>query len=89
VLARFTPGEIAHRSKQGGSPVTEADTAVNEKLLAILPRGDEGWLSEETADDAGRLDSLRVWVVRNGASRSGWSNMGALSPAGSVSPRET
>jgi myo-inositol-1(or 4)-monophosphatase len=63
VLARFTPGEIAHRSKQGGSPVTEADTAVNEKLLALLPRGDEGWLSEETADDAGRLDSRRVWVV--------------------------
>jgi myo-inositol-1(or 4)-monophosphatase len=63
ILARFTPGEIAHRTKQGGSPVTEADTAVNEKLLALLPRGEEGWLSEETADDAGRLDCRRVWVV--------------------------
>jgi len=63
VLERFTAGDIAHRSKQGGSPVTEADTAVNEALLALLPRGREGWLSEETADDAGRLESKRVWVV--------------------------
>jgi myo-inositol-1(or 4)-monophosphatase len=63
ILARFTPGEIEHRSKLGGSPVTEADTAVNETLCAMLPRADEGWLSEETADDPVRLKKERVWVV--------------------------
>ena len=63
VLARFTPGEVAHRSKQGGDPVTEADLAVNEVLQRILPCRGEGWLSEETADDAGRLGRERVWVV--------------------------
>jgi myo-inositol-1(or 4)-monophosphatase len=63
VLTRFTPGEIEHRSKAGGDPVTEADTAVNEELLRLLPAGDDGWLSEETADDARRLDCRRVWVV--------------------------
>lgn len=63
LLTRFTPGEIEHRSKEGGDPVTEADTAVNEELLRLLPVGEDGWLSEETADDPGRLDRKRVWVV--------------------------
>jgi myo-inositol-1(or 4)-monophosphatase len=63
VLARFTPGEIEHRSKEGGDPVTEADTAVNDLLQELLPGGEDGWLSEETADNAGRLDRKRVWVV--------------------------
>lgn len=63
ILAAFTPGEVAHRSKEGGDPLTEADTAVNEALLAILPRDGEGWLSEETVDDDRRLDCRRVWVV--------------------------
>ena len=63
VLERFTPGEIAHRAKAGGDPVTEADTAVNEVLLRHLPRPGEGWLSEETVDDPERLERRRVWVV--------------------------
>jgi len=63
VLARFTPGQIEHRIKERGDPVTEADMAVNEVLLSSLPRGDEGWLSEETADAAARLQKSRVWVV--------------------------
>lgn len=63
VLAAFTPGEVAARRKAGGSPVTDADTAVNERLLALLPRPGEGWLSEETADGDGRLACRRVWVV--------------------------
>jgi len=62
-LQAFTPGEIAHRIKDRGDPVTEADHAVNDVLLEVLPRDGEGWLSEETADDAGRLDCRRVWVV--------------------------
>ncbi len=32
VLARFTPGEVAHRVKSKGDPVTEADEAVDEAL---------------------------------------------------------
>jgi myo-inositol-1(or 4)-monophosphatase len=52
-------------SKSGGSPVTEADMAVDEFLKAqlgqLLPEA--GWLSEETADDARRLDKRLVWIV--------------------------
>lgn len=63
VLSAFTPGEVAARKKAGGSPVTDADTAVNERLLALLPQAGEGWLSEETADSEARLSCRRVWVV--------------------------
>ena len=52
-------------SKAGGSPVTEADVAVDTflkiKLSAALPRA--AWLSEETADDAHRLGRELVWIV--------------------------
>jgi myo-inositol-1(or 4)-monophosphatase len=51
--------------KQGSSPVTEADIAVDTYLkgylLELLPEA--GWLSEETADDPSRLDKRLVWVV--------------------------
>ncbi len=63
VLERFTPGQIEHRMKSGDNPVTEADLAVNEVLLSTLPGPDEGWLSEETADEPSRLDRKRVWIV--------------------------
>jgi myo-inositol-1(or 4)-monophosphatase len=63
VLQRFTPGRIAVESKAGGSPVTEADRAVNDALRRLLPRADEGWLSEETTDEPSRLERRRVWVV--------------------------
>lgn len=61
--AAFTPGEIDSVLKAGGDPLTKADLAVNEVLAELLPRTGEGWLSEETADDASRLDCTRVWVV--------------------------
>ena len=52
-------------SKEGGSPVTDADLAVDallkDRLMAARP--DYGWLSEETADSAHRLAHDRVWVV--------------------------
>lgn len=52
-------------SKAGGSPVTEADVAVDTflkiKLSGILPEA--AWLSEETADDARRLGRDLVWIV--------------------------
>ncbi len=51
--------------KEGGSPVTEADLAVDrylrERLCAAFP--DAAWLSEETADSPGRLAHDRVLVV--------------------------
>jgi myo-inositol-1(or 4)-monophosphatase len=49
--------------KVGRNPVTDADLAVDELLADLLPRGDEGWLSEESIDNADRLRRSRVWVV--------------------------
>ena len=52
-------------SKQGGSPVSEADIAVDnflrERLIQLAP--DCGWLSEETEDDRARMHAPRLWVV--------------------------
>jgi myo-inositol-1(or 4)-monophosphatase len=62
-LEPFTPGAIAAQMKSGDDPVTAADLAVDEALRAVLPRDDEGWFSEETADDADRLGRRRVWIV--------------------------
>ena len=62
-LELFTSGAIAHVVKERGDPLTEADLAVNRVLHEMLPRPGEGWLSEETADDADRLGCDRVWVV--------------------------
>ena len=51
--------------KEGESPVSEADFAVDtflkEKLLGARP--DYGWLSEETDDDLNRLRANRTFVV--------------------------
>ncbi|NLH79589.1 MAG: 3'(2'),5'-bisphosphate nucleotidase CysQ, partial [Phyllobacteriaceae bacterium] len=51
--------------KSGGSPVSEADVAVDrllaERLCAARPA--YGWLSEETADGPDRLERRRVFVV--------------------------
>lgn len=60
-------GPTARRwDKPGGAgPVTEADLAVNDMLLATLraARPDYGWLSEETEDTADRLSHDRVFIV--------------------------
>lgn len=51
--------------KDKGSPVTEADVAVDSflkvRLSALLPQA--GWLSEETADHPDRLGRELVWIV--------------------------
>ena len=51
--------------KTGGSPVTEADMAVNrlcaERLTRFRP--DYGWLSEETLDNPEARRRDRCWVV--------------------------
>lgn len=51
--------------KQGGSPVTEADLAVNRHLHDVLTaaRPAYGWLSEESRDDPARLTRARVFVI--------------------------
>lgn len=51
--------------KGGTSPVSEADYAVDKFLRETLlsARADYGWLSEETADGAARLDARRTFVV--------------------------
>jgi myo-inositol-1(or 4)-monophosphatase len=67
-LRSFRQGEQTSAriwSKAGGSPVTDADIAVDAFLkvscAALLPAA--AWLSEETADDPARLGSEVVWVV--------------------------
>ncbi|WP_159730366.1 3'(2'),5'-bisphosphate nucleotidase CysQ [Methylosinus sp. Ce-a6] len=67
-MAFFRPGEKTSAAvfyKEGGSPVTEADMAVDrflqEAALALFP--DAGWLSEETADNEKRLSRARLLVV--------------------------
>jgi myo-inositol-1(or 4)-monophosphatase len=63
ILAGFTPGAVAHRTKPSRDPVTEADLAIDAALRECLPGPEDGWLSEETADDPQRLGRRRVWVV--------------------------
>jgi myo-inositol-1(or 4)-monophosphatase len=57
-------GQVRSWIKGKSSPVSEADLAVDallhERLLTIR---DCGWLSEETEDDAARLQKSQVWVV--------------------------
>ncbi len=64
----FRPGGTTSAKiwqKSGGSPVTEADVAVDTflkiRLSGFVPEA--GWLSEETVDDARRLGRELVWVV--------------------------
>jgi myo-inositol-1(or 4)-monophosphatase len=64
----FRPGEKTSAriwSKDGGSPVTEADVSVDAflkiRLSQLLPEA--AWLSEETADNDQRLGARLVWIV--------------------------
>jgi myo-inositol-1(or 4)-monophosphatase len=58
-------GEQKSWLKQGGSPVSEADVAVDALLHRRLRPATPGfgWLSEETLDDPARLAAPFVWVV--------------------------
>lgn len=51
--------------KSPGQWVSEADHAANDHLKSALwgRHTGDGWLSEESRDDASRLDARRVWVV--------------------------
>ncbi|QGM98227.1 inositol monophosphatase family protein [Methylocystis parvus] len=64
----FRPGALTAAAisyKGGGSPVTEADFAVDrflfEKMRGLAPEA--GWLSEETADTEDRLSRERLIIV--------------------------
>jgi myo-inositol-1(or 4)-monophosphatase len=63
-LASFRT-EVGVKRKLDGSEVSDVDLAVDALLKAKLmgARPDYGWLSEETPDDARRLDKRRVWMV--------------------------
>jgi myo-inositol-1(or 4)-monophosphatase len=57
-------GQIQTQSKEDASPVTRADRAADELLRSQLPEAfPAAWLSEETVDDAARLEADRLWVV--------------------------
>ncbi len=62
-ISRFIPGNVKADYKPGQDPVTEADRVANDVLRGILVKDEEGWLSEESADDQQRLSKERVWVV--------------------------
>lgn len=50
---------------EGSSPVSAADFAANDRLQSLLlaARPNYGWLSEETDDDAARLQKETVFVI--------------------------
>ncbi len=65
IARKFYGTDFKRWSKEGGSPVTEADLVVDaflkQTLLAAHPS--YGWLSEESVDDPSRLTAERVFVV--------------------------
>ncbi len=67
-MGHFRPGAATSArvwTKQGGSPVTEADTSVDSflKVSCTMALPEAAWLSEETADDPARIGKSFVWVV--------------------------
>jgi myo-inositol-1(or 4)-monophosphatase len=58
-------GSVKSWSKKGGSPVSEADLAVNALLEARLrpARPDYAWLSEESTDSKSRLSARTLFVI--------------------------
>lgn len=65
IALRYWKSELRVAHKDGGSPVSEADYAVDAFLKDTLTaaRPGYGWLSEETEDDAARLTRERVFIV--------------------------
>lgn len=63
VLRRHAALPLEFSRKHDGGLVTAADHEVDDLLRGTLPQAGDGWLSEETVDDARRLQCARVWVV--------------------------
>jgi myo-inositol-1(or 4)-monophosphatase len=55
--------DVTHKSAE--QPLTEADLESNRIIRTAIKTAfpDDGWLSEEDPDDAGRLQKSRVWIV--------------------------
>ncbi|MSU91937.1 3'(2'),5'-bisphosphate nucleotidase CysQ [Rhodobacteraceae bacterium 2CG4] len=64
-MRHFRAAPRAWDKPGGAGPVSEADLEVDAALAAVLraARPDYGWLSEESPDDAARLQRARVFVV--------------------------
>jgi myo-inositol-1(or 4)-monophosphatase len=65
IARKFYGGDYKRWNKDGGSPVTEADLAVNTYLCDTLTaaRPSYGWLSEENPDDPTRLSKREVFII--------------------------
>lgn len=63
LFEKFSNAEVRATSKVNGDPVTDLDVAIDARLREVLLGADEGWLSEETADDSDRLNRDLVWIV--------------------------
>ncbi len=65
VAAMAHYGTAVATMKPGDSPVTEADHAANDVIVAAISAAfpDDSILSEESADSADRLTANRVWIV--------------------------
>ncbi|MEO5339935.1 MAG: 3'(2'),5'-bisphosphate nucleotidase CysQ [Magnetococcus sp. MYC-9] len=70
IMGYFQPGapvatHVRLKEKGLNNPVTKADLEADRLLRQQLQGGrpDYGWLSEESLDDAARLDRPRVWIV--------------------------
>jgi myo-inositol-1(or 4)-monophosphatase len=66
ILAIYQRPEVASTEKSDGKgPLTEADLASNDLLIAHLREAfpDDAILSEETVDDPARVANRRCWVI--------------------------
>ncbi|MFM8393112.1 MAG: 3'(2'),5'-bisphosphate nucleotidase CysQ, partial [Acidobacteriota bacterium] len=65
LLMEYYRGETAVQWKGVDDPVTAADHAANELLVARISAAfpDDGILSEELPDDGSRLSRERVWMI--------------------------
>jgi myo-inositol-1(or 4)-monophosphatase len=58
-----SPENMNVQKKTGGDPVTDAELRANQLLHEMLVEEGDGWLSEESVDNARRLCCSRVWLV--------------------------
>lgn len=65
IILKYYDQDYEVQDKGGNHPLTiadqESDQKIKEILLSEFP--EDGWLSEETADNASRLDKKRAWIV--------------------------
>ncbi|MCP5463604.1 MAG: 3'(2'),5'-bisphosphate nucleotidase CysQ [Deltaproteobacteria bacterium] len=64
-IAGFYGKSLKVRHKAESQPVTEADLASNRVIKEMISNAfpQDGWLSEEDADNADRFEQKRLWVI--------------------------